>query len=168
VALLAWALRGTHVEDIGRVVGRLRTPQLAALLAMNLLILWSFSWRWWAALRALGHSVSTVRLVGYRLAAFAVSYLTPGPQFGGEPLQVYLLSRREELPASTAVASVVVDKTLELIANFTFLVVGAAVVLHMELIPAAARAPLFTLSIMLLCLPIAYLGFTLRGARPLT
>ncbi len=168
VALMAWAVRGIPVAEIGRVLGKLGIAQVAALLAMNLLILWSFSWRWWAVLRALGRSIPTKRLSFYRLAAFAVSYLTPGPQFGGEPLQVYLLSGRQELPASTAIASVVLDKTLELIGNFTFLVVGVVVVLHLDIVQTAARTPLLALSILLLSAPTAYLFFSWRGARPVT
>lgn len=168
VALLAWAVRGIPVLAIGRTLGRLGIAQIGALLALNLVVLWSFSWRWWAVLRGLGHAVPIRVLSVYRLAAFAVSYLTPGPQFGGEPLQVYLLSRRQTLPTSTAIASVVLDKTLELISNFTFLIVGVVVVLRLGLIPIPAQVPLFVLSIVLLSLPVAYLGFSCRGARPAT
>jgi len=168
VALLAWALRGISLVDIGRVLSRLGIAQLAALLALNLLILWSFTWRWWAVLRALGYSIPTRLLAVYRLAAFAVSYLTPGPQFGGEPLQVFVLSRRQALPTSTAIASVVLDKTLELISSFTFLIVGVVAVLRLNLIPVPAQTPLLALSLVLLSLPAAYLAFSCRGARPAT
>lgn len=149
-------------------VGQVEDRSSCGLLALNLLVLWSFSWRWWAVLRAMGRPVAPHRLSLYRLAAFAVSYLTPGPQFGGEPLQVFLLSRRQALPASTAIASVVLDKTLELIGNFTFLVVGVVVVLNLDIVPAPARNPLLALSTLLLSIPIAYLFFSWRGARPVT
>lgn len=166
--LLGWALRGIPLADIGRVLGRLRVSQLIGLLALDLLILWSFSWRWWAVLRAQGHPVPSRFLALYRLAAFAVSYLTPGTQFGGEPLQIYLLSRRHSLPASTAIASVLLDKTLELIGNFTFLVIGIQVVLHLGLIPTTARTALVSLSVGLFLLPVLYLWLSCRGVGPAT
>lgn len=168
VALMAWALRGVPLADIGDVLGKLGVAQLVALAALNVLVLWSFSWRWWAVLRALGHSVPTRRLTGYRVAAFAVSYLTPGPQFGGEPLQVYLLSGRQGIPAPTAIASVVLDKMLELISNFTFLIVGVLVVVRLNMVPIPVQAPLILLSVVLFSLPFVYLGSACRGHRPVT
>lgn len=167
-AMLAWAVRGIPLAEIGSVLGKLRPAQLALLLALNALVLWSFSWRWWAVLRALGHSIPTRHLAVYRVAAFAVSYLTPGPQFGGEPLQVYLLSGRRGIPAPAAIASVVLDKILELISNFTFLIVGLMVVLRLNILPVQAQAPLFLLSLMLFSLPFVYLGFACRGHGPAT
>jgi uncharacterized protein (TIRG00374 family) len=165
---MAWAVRGIHLAEIGAVLGRLGIAQVGILLVLNLVVLWSFSWRWWAVLRALGHSIPTQSLMVYRMAAFAISYLTPGSQFGGEPLQVYLVSRRRGLPTSTAIASVVLDKTLELVANFTFLIVGVVVVLRLKLIPIAVRAPLFVLAVVLLSLPVSYLVLTCRGHRPIS
>lgn len=166
--LLVWTIRGIHLADVARVLGRLGFAQLAALVALNALILWSFSWRWWAVLRALGYSIPTRRLSLYRLAAFAVSYLTPGPQFGGEPLQVYLLSRRREVPAPAAIASVVLDKTLELVSNFTFLIAGIVIIIRLNLIPSVAQAPILVLSIALFLLPVVYLALCCLGTRPAT
>jgi uncharacterized protein (TIRG00374 family) len=166
--LLAWAVRGIPLDDVGRVLNRLGFAQLAVLLALNALILWSFSWRWWAVLSALGCAIPTRHLTGYRLAAFAISYLTPGPQFGGEPLQVYLLSRRHGVPTPVAIASVVLDKTLELISNFAFLIVGLIVILRLDLIPIGVQAPLIVLSIALVLLPVIYLALSCRGVRPAT
>jgi uncharacterized protein (TIRG00374 family) len=168
LALMAWAVRGIPLTEVARVLGRLKITQVALLVSVNLLILWSFSWRWWAVLRAMGPSIPTWRLACYRLAAFAVSYLTPGPQFGGEPLQVHLLSRREDLPASTAIASVVLDKALELVSNFTFLVVGVLVVLRLNIFPAGMRTSLLTLSILLMSAPAAYLLLSWRGVKPVS
>ena len=37
--------------------------------------------------------------------------------FGGEPLQAYLIHRRQRVPGATALASVTLDKMLELLAN---------------------------------------------------
>ena len=81
----------------------------------------------WLILRAFGQRVPFFSVMGLRLAGFALSYFTPGPQVGGEPLQVFLLKKRHAIPTTAGVASVFLDKLFEILANFTFLVLGLAV-----------------------------------------
>ena len=103
---------------------------LGVLGALNLLILQAMCLRWGMILKRSGHGVPFSRLVLYRLSANAVSFLTPGPQFGGEPLQVYWLSRVHGVPLDLATASVVVDRLLELIASMSFLLLAGIVLLY--------------------------------------
>ena len=107
-------------------------------------------------------------LVGYRLATFAVSYFTPGPHFGGEPLQVYLVTARHNVPVSASLAAVVLDKILEMLANFIFLAVGLLVVLRQQGWVALDQAPLMLISLLLLAAPLALLVALALGWRPLT
>ena len=67
-------------------------------------------------------------LVAYRQAAAAVSYLTPGQNFGGEPVQVLALGKHHQVPGSTALASVTLDRAIELIGNLIVLIFGIALV----------------------------------------
>ncbi len=64
---------------------------------------------------------SILFVYAYRAAANAVSYLTRGPHFGGEPLSVYLLHHQQGVSVSTAAASVALDRLLELLASFVVL-----------------------------------------------
>jgi len=90
---LFWlALRQTNLRAIWNAVSSLQIWQLAALAAVNLLILGLYAWRWRLGISALAHPVRLVSLLAYRLAAFGVSYFTPGPQVGGEPLQAFLIT----------------------------------------------------------------------------
>ena len=113
--LLLWVLRGVSLKDSWAVLARLGPVQLLILILANGLVLLTLSGRWWLILRAQGHSISYLTLAGYRLAAFGVSYFTPGPQFGGEPVQVYLVQRRHQVAHSTAMSAVTLDKSLELL-----------------------------------------------------
>jgi hypothetical protein len=97
-----------------------------------------------------------------------VTYFTPGPQFGGEPLQVYLLNQREGMKTSTAAASVTVDKLLELLANFTFLLVGITVILFGGTLNGATRIELILLPALLLLVPAAYLVALRLGLLPIS
>jgi uncharacterized protein (TIRG00374 family) len=60
-------------------------------------------------------------LITYRMGANTLSYITPGPQFGGEPYQVQCLVARHRIPAATATASVTVDRLVELMGNLFLL-----------------------------------------------
>lgn len=127
--LMGWALRNVPLHELGAVLGRLGALQVAALIAVNVLVMFTFSGRWWAILRGQGYSVPYLGLVGYRLAAFSVSYFTPGPHLGGEPLQVWLLHRRAGVPTVSAATSVALDRLLEMTVNFAFLALGVVVTL---------------------------------------
>ena len=122
--LLGWALRDIRPAEVAAALGRLGPGQIAALVLVNALTLLSFTGRWWLILRAQGYAIPYLALTGYRVAAFGVSYFTFGPQVGGEPLQVYLLQRRHGVPGSTSAAATALDKLLELLVNFTALVIG--------------------------------------------
>jgi uncharacterized protein (TIRG00374 family) len=129
--LLLWlTLRSVPLDDVWAQLRGLQADQIALLVLANLLVLATFSLRWWILLYAQGYRLPYHRLMGYRLATFAVSYFTPGPHFGGEPLQVYLVTSRHGVPAPVSVAAVVLDKLIEMLFNFTFLALGALFVLE--------------------------------------
>ncbi len=165
--VFALLLRGTSLVDVQAILGSVHLLELAGLAAYNLLVMWLFSLRWWLALRALGYRLPYRDLFRYRTAGFAISYLTPGTQFGGEPLQVMALSRRHGLPVSIALASVTLDRLFELLANFTFLAVGVTLALHRQAFGAIPRMGLAIWVAGLLALPLVYLALLRGGWRPL-
>jgi glycosyltransferase 2 family protein len=136
------------------------------LIGVNLLLLLLFSARWWLILRMYKKRVSYLRLSIYRMMGAAVSYLTPGPQFGGEPLQVALL-RKHNLALPVAISSVFLDRTIELLANFSFLAVG------MGLLAASGLAGLPTSgvwipAILMIAVPAGHLAALSMRRSPLT
>ncbi|MBV5316300.1 MAG: flippase-like domain-containing protein [Desulfobulbaceae bacterium] len=119
---LAWqALRGMAWNTAWAQLSQLSPGALLILLVLNLVMLPLMTARWWLLLRTLGSPVRLLTACAYRLAANAVSYLTPGPHFGGEPLLVYLLHQRQQIPLPTAVISVALDRMLELWASIVIL-----------------------------------------------
>jgi len=116
--VLAWhALRGVAWPEAWGFLARLGPVAILVLVAVNLLMLPVMAGRWWLLVLTSGPAVGLLALCCYRCAANAVSYLTPGPHFGGEPLAVYLLHRRQGMALSAATTSVVVDRLLELAAS---------------------------------------------------
>jgi uncharacterized protein (TIRG00374 family) len=165
---LAWAMRGVAVSQVLDALRELTLAEVLLLVGLNTLVVLTFSGRWWAVLRARGHRLPYMRLSGYRLAAFAISYFTPGTHFGGEPLQVHLVHRHHGVALPPATASVVLDKAIELIANFAFLAIGLATVVRIGLQPAGSTVVLRAASLLLLVLPAAYLAAVWHGFRPVS
>ncbi|UCD99993.1 MAG: flippase-like domain-containing protein [Chloroflexota bacterium] len=162
-----WALKDISPAEVLENFKRIGFQAILVLAGLNVVIFALLSLRWWLILRAQGHHPSFLSLISYRLAGFGVNYFTPGPQFGGEPLQVYLLNQREGLKTSTAAASVSVDKLLELLANFSFLFVGISLILLSGNLAGATRSELIFLPLLLLAFPISYLVALRLGYQPL-
>jgi len=166
--LLWWALRSVPLQKIWETLQGLALWQIAALLLLNVAVMLTFSGRWWFILRGLGYSTNYLTLAAYRLSAFGVSYFTPGPQFGGEPLQVYAVTRNENVPGTTSAAAVALDKLLEMVVNFAFIATGVVLTLQVWTRTAGLSIEALGVSLFLLMLPVGYLIATWRGMKPLT
>lgn len=168
ILALVWTLRAVPLAGVLAAFQRLRWQQILILILINALIVVLLSGRWWVILRAQGYRLPYLRTSGYRLSAFAVSYFTPGPHFGGEPLQVYLPKKHHGVPGTTATAAVALDKSLELLVNFTVLALGAIAILMLGLIPGLRTAQMAGLVLVLLAIPVIYLVLAWIGYQPLT
>ena len=168
LALLWFSLRSVNRADVWAQLRTLDVADLTILAIANLAVLATFSARWWILLRAQGYTLPYHSLMGYRLAAFAVSYFTPGPQFGGEPLQGYAVTSRHAVPAPASAAAVLLDKAFELIASFIFLVGGLLLVVEPGLLPGGMRGPLLASGVALLLLPGALVAALAAGRRPIS
>ncbi|GJM41056.1 MAG: hypothetical protein DHS20C20_13380 [Ardenticatenaceae bacterium] len=170
VALLVlWlVVRSVPLREVGRTLALLRGWQLAVLLFLNGLVLLGLNGRWWLLLRGLGYKLPFGALLGHRLAAFGVSYFTPGPHFGGEPVQVLLVERQHGVPRAGAIAAVSLDKTVELLLNFGFLTFGVALVVQTGLLGNAVGGQTAVWTFLLLLPPILYLWLIWQGRQPVS
>ena len=165
--LVYLALRGVPLGEVVQVLAGLNLAQILALMAVNLLILGCFTLRWWLIVNAQGFPVPFHQVFLYRLAAFGVNYFTPGPQFGGEPLQVALLNRRHAMPLTAATAAVTLDRLVELSINFGFLAFGIVSSLRFPVFAGLPPLQLSLLGFGLLALPLGYLSLLWLGWTPL-
>jgi uncharacterized protein (TIRG00374 family) len=163
---LAWAMRDVSAEQVVAALRELTFGEAVLLVAVNIFVVLAFSGRWWTLLRGMGRRLPYIALSAYRLAAFAVSYFTPGTHLGGEPLQVHLLHRRHGVALPTATAAVVLDKAIELIANFAFLAIGLTTVVRLRVEPRGTTLLLEAASLLLAVVPTAYVVAARSGRRP--
>jgi CDP-diacylglycerol--glycerol-3-phosphate 3-phosphatidyltransferase len=169
IPLLYWvALGNIPLRELLSVLTRLEVFSVTGLIVLNLLILQAMCLRWRLILTYLGHEIPFLLLITYRIAANAVNYMTPGPQIGGEPLQVHWLIRRHGVPADEAAASVGVDRLMELICNFGVLLPMGFLSLQAHYFPT--RPPYFILTSLALFLVAAALlcGAIAKSHMPLT
>ncbi len=122
---LFWLVRQVGPETIAATLRAARPELLVLAFALFGVVALGTTLRWRALLAVLGSRPAVFRLLGIRLAGVAVGALTPGAKLGGEPLRAWLVSR-EGVAAGAAVASVVIDRVLELAANLVFAVAYCA------------------------------------------
>lgn len=168
VLLVGWVAQTVPLAALGQVLGRLDGVEVVVLVGMNGAVLLALNGRWWYILRGYGCEVPFLTLMSYRLVAFGISYFTPGPHFGGEPAQVYLVERFHATPRPVAVAAVALDKSLELLINFAFLVIGVLVMAQGQIFGGVVGWETAVFAVLLLCVPTGFLLATGSGYQPLS
>ncbi|MBN2500389.1 MAG: flippase-like domain-containing protein [Anaerolineales bacterium] len=165
--LLWWSVRQIPLNDILDVLRQILGWQILALLVVNVGVVLLLGGRWWLILRAYGHRLPFWVVMRYRLAAFGVSYFTPGPQFGGEPLQVHYLRHNHQIPGTEAAATITVDKIIELLTNFGFLIFGILMLTTLETTAQIQSSRLVIAVSGPALLPAVYLGQLWMGKQPI-
>ena len=169
IALLYFSLRNAPLTEIWNALRSLKLRQIALLLFINFLVVLCMTARWWLIVRAENRRVPFWPLVGYRLSAFGVSYFTPGPQVGGEPLQIIHLQKNYGLTYARAASAVIMDKLLEFLVNFLLLSVGAWAIVRVGLV--AYNGSRLALSLtglaVLLTWPLVHILLMYNGFHPI-
>ncbi|HKJ27449.1 MAG TPA: lysylphosphatidylglycerol synthase transmembrane domain-containing protein [Anaerolineales bacterium] len=166
--LLWWALKKAPLEEIGVTLKRLTLAQIGILLAINVAVILLITARWWLIARAGKRSTPFLPLVWYRLSVFGLSYFTPGPQVGGEPLQVIYLQQNHGFTYVHATSTVIMDKLIEFLANFILLAVGLWAVFRTDLLSIIDNPSTVWLSGLgiLLVWPILHISLLYRNILP--
>jgi len=129
VILAAVVLSQLPVSSIKHSVSGLSVSQWLAWTVLNLIIIAAYGLRWFVLIKPLNLSVNYFQLLLIRQAGQAISFITPGPQFGGEPLQVFWLWKKFSSPGQSALLAVALDRFYELWVNFVVLLFGILILL---------------------------------------
>lgn len=168
--LLYLALRNAPLGEIWEALKGLRLWQIGVILLVNAFVICLMTARWWIIVRAENPALPFLPLVGYRLSVFGLSYFTPGPQVGGEPLQVLYLQRNHGLSFARATSAVIMDKLLEFLVNFILIGVGAWAIIRAGLVSGSGIR--LTLSLtglaVLLAGPLVHIILLNRGITPVS
>jgi uncharacterized protein (TIRG00374 family) len=168
--LLYFALRGARLDVTWDLMSRLEISRLLAILVLDVAVFVVLGLRWWILARVQAPAIGLKDAMLVRLAAFGVSYFTPGPQFGGEPLQALHLNRQEGASLPHATAAVALDRLIELLGNYFFLIAGVAAAVSSGLIRLASLIMVFGLVVVaaLAAWPLAHVLLLRANVHPLS
>jgi uncharacterized protein (TIRG00374 family) len=168
LGLYGYAFREVSVDTALIALTQWQGNQILVLFIVNAGIIATMILRWWLILHRLGYPLNFLHLTAYRIGANAISFVTPGPQFGGEPWQVLMLTDRHGLPPADATASVVIDRLIELVFNCGILLLSLSLLVY--LLPAAGG--LRVESLVALAMIVFGVGWYLiaiaKGSKPLS
>lgn len=135
LALATWTLWQLPLGEIASGLRLLTWSDWVLWSAVNVAILYIAVKRWQILGRAMDAHLSLTRLFRLRQAGGAISFLTPGPHFGGEPLQLYWLHKHFRLSLHRAVGMLGLDRFMETGVNIAVLLAGVLMLLGTTLLP---------------------------------
>jgi uncharacterized protein (TIRG00374 family) len=140
VALFVYLIVRTGPTEILHALGHLSLPEIAALMGLRFLYWLIRAVNWRALLIAAGERVGFGEILGARIAGYAVSYLTPAGNIGGETVRIFCLDSVER---NKALATVVVDKTIEFLAGISTVALAVVFLITEFALPRRQRITLF-------------------------
>jgi uncharacterized protein (TIRG00374 family) len=154
------------------LLGRANPEYLTLYAGATVLILFLHGVRWLVIAHSRGIQVSLVQAFGYRLARFAVSFVTPGPRVGGEAVGAGLVTRhsngKRRVSYGEALSTMAIDRMVEL-QTFAFLFfTGVLLLAALGDISEAVKIPLFLFSSLLLLVIVMMVRGAMRGKIVLT
>lgn len=166
--LAGWTLSQLPFAAIATTITALHTTDWLWWVLLNVVILLVATLRWNAVTHALCSKVPLRLLFCFRQAGSAVSFLTPGPHFGGEPLQLYWLYRQGKLPLHRAMLSLGLDRFFEMFTNFSVLLAGVLILATTSTLTASDSLQIIGALVLTLLVMIAAARMLLRQPQWLT
>lgn len=128
-ALVGWVLSQMPLDSIAQTMAALTWTDWLAWSGINVAVILISTQRWRELTGMLNLPATFMQLLLVRQAGQTVSFITPGPQFGGEPLQIYWLYKRFGIAVHSAVLALGLDRFYELWINFAVLILGVVLLL---------------------------------------
>jgi glycosyltransferase 2 family protein len=133
VALFVNVIINTGVSNIIETVRNFSIAYFMIYFVVQFVNFVFLTWRWQVILKHYKSKVNFVRLLLHRYAGWAISFLTPSMQVGGEPVRVMLLTE-DGVRKREAVCSVVVDKVVQLTGLIIFILLGFLFLISRQLV----------------------------------
>jgi uncharacterized protein (TIRG00374 family) len=123
IAFLWWALRGLGLTDLWEVVRHAQYAWLVPGIAVYFLAVWARAWRWHYLLRPL-KAISTRTMFPIVCIGYMGNNIYPAR--AGELLRAYVLRRRQAVPISASLATILVERVFDgvVMLGFVFLNLG--------------------------------------------
>ena len=132
-SLVFFTIRELPLAGMLERLGEISPLRLVGLLAINSLILFFSVKRWQILAQVFDIQLPLAHLFKVRQAGNTISFVTPGPQFGGEPLQLYWLSQSHEIPMDISLAILGADRFMEIFINLSILLLSVIFIFYTDI-----------------------------------
>ena len=147
VGLLGFLLSRTPMEEVGMRLRSIGAPTISFVIAVFFLILLTTALRWWVVLRHFGDAVGLGGLWRYTLIGGFFNQLLPSGM-GGDVFRIWYASSFH-VSTGKAVASVVVDRMLGLIAIAIIVIPGTPFILSTNPPPSVFWAAIVAMALVI-------------------
>ena len=122
---------------------------LGIFIGISVIMILLQTWRWLLIVRSTGRKVPFSRALQYKIIGYGISFLTPTPKIGGEPIRAALLER-EGLTYRKSLATIIIDKVIDISTMGVLFVFGATVSILSFALPKELITLLISLSAVIL------------------
>lgn len=133
--------------------------QAAMILGLTLLMAVIGTLRWKGILKSRGVNICFHDIFKPYLLGFSMMYLFPMVIFGGEVFRAYFLKKKNDVPWSKGMASVIIDRILEWTVNLTVILFGFGFFLFKVSWPPGNLAVILILLLLFLVIVIVFFYF---------
>lgn len=130
IVLFVFSVYNSGVDNIINVLKEFSLLKFMVFVAISFINFYLYSLRWNLIVKALfnGKKRPKTSYFWNRMASYAISYVTPTAQLGGEPLRVMIVED-DGIPKKIGVSSTIIDKALEISTLIIFISCGILVTL---------------------------------------
>jgi len=126
--LAVWLYYRLGIEEVFSYIKALKAYQIFLLALFPILNLFLWSLRWRMVLESTGAKKPSLKpLFKARLGGMAVSYITPGANYGGELIRPLVIRKEAGISFKRGVTSLIIDRLIEGIVLGFLLVLGSTV-----------------------------------------
>ncbi|MDI6592019.1 MAG: lysylphosphatidylglycerol synthase transmembrane domain-containing protein [Patescibacteria group bacterium] len=142
IGLFIWILKTVGWQEIKNAFLGFTGWHGIAIFGLTLLIILIGNWKWKEILRGENIKISFRNLLNPYLAGFSVMFLAPILFWGGEIFRGYIL-KRNDIPWSKGMSSIIIDRILEWTINLIFILIGVLIFLFMIGLPPLKLGMIF-------------------------
>ena len=146
IFLIVFTFKELPFVELGSKLKNISLMSWIILSIVNVAILFLAVKRWQILARIFEIQLPLTYFFKLRQAGSMISFLTPGPQFGGEPIQVFWLNQNHAIPLDIGIATVGIDRYFETVINLFILLLCICFILFTGIEIDLFRALLFILS----------------------
>jgi uncharacterized protein (TIRG00374 family) len=159
IGVFIYILGTFSIRDVLSSFKYLKLSYVLGFICASLFIQCMLTSRWLIVLKYQGIKLGFFKATMYRLAGYSISYLTPGPRVGGEPVTAGLMTK-DGVDFKNALSGIGIDKVIETACSGIFFVFGGLIVLVTVSLPSSTKIPII-IALLLFSLAIGYFVYKL-------